>query len=249
MSAYAVIKTGGKQYRVAPDDVIVVEKLADADGAALEEGAEIVFNDVLMIGGDAPVFGAPLVAGAAVTGEILEQRRGDKITIVKRRPRQTYRRKMGHRQSETVVRITGVSADGAARGTKKTKTAKPKSEPKAAEAQAGPRFLDAPDGPADDLSQIGGVGEKLAQKLNDLGIYHFRQIAAFTAEDVAAVDAALNFKGRLEREDWIGQAQELMAGGAPRAAVDKAAKARQKAAQDDASGDDAAQSADADDAS
>lgn len=237
MSAYAVIKTGGKQYRVAPDDVIVVEKLADADGAALEAGSEVVFNDVLMIGGEALAVGAPMVDGAAVTGEVVEQRRGDKLTIVKRRPRNTYRRKMGHRQAETVVRITGVSADGAPPPKKAT------SKAKAAENAAPVRFLDAPEGEPDDLSLIGGVGDALAAKLNGLGVYHFRQIAAFTPEDVARVDAELNFKGRIEREDWIGQAKELMEGGAPRAAVDKAAQDRHNAPQTPATGNDAADDA------
>ncbi len=243
MSAYAVIKTGGKQYRVAPDDVIVVEKLADAEGAALEAGAEVVFSDVLMVGGDALTVGAPLVDGAAVTGEVVEQRRGDKITIVKRRPRNTYRRKMGHRQSETVVRITGVSADGAPTPKKSKSKAKAKPAAPAADEAAAVRFLDAPDGEPDDLSLIGGVGEKLATKLNDLGIFHYRQIAAFTADDVARVDAVLNFKGRIEREDWIGQATELMAGGAPRAAVDKTAQDRHNTDQTPATGNNAADDA------
>ncbi|KAF0172546.1 MAG: 50S ribosomal protein L21 [Hyphomonadaceae bacterium] len=102
---FAVIKTGGKQYRVAKDDVIVVEKLEGDAGKALS------FGDVLLVadGGKVSV-GAPTVAGAKVTGELVEQRRGDKVIVFKKRRRSTYRRKQGHRQSETVVRITGITA-------------------------------------------------------------------------------------------------------------------------------------------
>ena len=100
---FAVIQTGGKQYKVAKDDIIIIEKL---DG---EAGGKITFDDVLMHGaaGDVKV-GAPLVAGASVTGEVLEQRKGDKVIVFKKKRRQNYRRKQGHRQFETVVRITGI---------------------------------------------------------------------------------------------------------------------------------------------
>jgi large subunit ribosomal protein L21 len=102
---FAVIKTGGKQYRVAADDVIVVEKL---EGDA---GAKISFGDVLMLGdgGDVKI-GAPLLSGASVTGELVEQRKGEKIKVFKKRRRNTYRRERGHRQHESVVRITAISA-------------------------------------------------------------------------------------------------------------------------------------------
>jgi large subunit ribosomal protein L21 len=102
---FAVIKTGGKQYRVAKDDLIVVEKL---EGDA---GKGVSFGDVLMVadGGKVSV-GAPTVAGAKVAGEVVEQRRGDKVKVFKKRRRSTYRRTQGHRQYETVVRITGITA-------------------------------------------------------------------------------------------------------------------------------------------
>ncbi len=102
---FAVIKTGGKQYKVAADDVIVVEKLAG------EAGEKAVFGDVLMIGdGEKVTMGAPMLAGAQVVGEIVEQGRADKITIIKKKPRNTYRRKQGHRQPQTVVKITSILA-------------------------------------------------------------------------------------------------------------------------------------------
>ncbi len=100
---FAVIKTGGKQYKVAEDDIIIVEKLE------AEEGKKVTFGDVLMhgSGGDVKV-GEPLVDGASVTGEVIEQRQGKKILVFKKKRRRNYRRKRGHRQLETVVRITGI---------------------------------------------------------------------------------------------------------------------------------------------
>jgi large subunit ribosomal protein L21 len=104
---YAVIKTGGKQYRVQPGDVLVVEKL---DG---DVGASVSFDQVLMVGGDDGVtIGAPVVEGALVHATLVETRRGEKIKIFKKTRRQGYRRTRGHRQSETVLRVTGLEAAG-----------------------------------------------------------------------------------------------------------------------------------------
>ena len=104
---YAVIKTGGKQYRVQPGDTIVVEKL---DGDA---GAELKFDSVLMLGGDKGVtLGAPLIDGAFVGATLVETRKGEKIKIFKKTRRQGYRRTNGHRQLESVLRITGIEGAG-----------------------------------------------------------------------------------------------------------------------------------------
>jgi large subunit ribosomal protein L21 len=104
---YAVIKTGGKQYRVQAGDLLVIEKL---DG---EPGAEIRFDQVLLLGDEAgATVGAPLVDGAAVLGTLVETRKGEKIKIFKKTRRKGYRRTGGHRQPETVVRVTGLSGDG-----------------------------------------------------------------------------------------------------------------------------------------
>lgn len=97
---YAVIKTGGKQYRVASGDVVKIEKLAGE-----EEGKEVVFNEVLALG---DTIGNPLVVGAFVKATVLKQIRDDKIIVFKKKRRQNYRRKNGHRQSITLVKITGV---------------------------------------------------------------------------------------------------------------------------------------------
>jgi large subunit ribosomal protein L21 len=103
---FAVIKTGGKQYRVAADDVIEVEKLAGAPGEIIE------FAEVLVLGGDTTTLGTPTVAGALVAGEVIEQGRGPKIIAFKKRRRKNSRRKRGHRQEYTRVRITEILADG-----------------------------------------------------------------------------------------------------------------------------------------
>lgn len=101
---YAVIKTGGKQYRVAEGDRLRVEKLAGDVGAAIK------FDHVLMLGGDQVSVGQPLVKGAEVSGEILAQDRAKKVVVFKMKRRKRYRRRRGHRQSYTEVRITGISA-------------------------------------------------------------------------------------------------------------------------------------------
>jgi large subunit ribosomal protein L21 len=105
---YAVIKTGGKQYRVSPGDLMVVEKLAG------EPGANVSFGDVLMVGeGDAVVIGAPTVKGASVLATLVETRKGEKIKVFKKIRRQNYRRTGGHRQIETALRVIGITgADG-----------------------------------------------------------------------------------------------------------------------------------------
>jgi large subunit ribosomal protein L21 len=98
---FAVIQTGGKQYKVAKDDVIRVEKLAG------DAGAEIVLDQVLMVGDQ---IGAPVVAGAKVTAQVVAQARGPKLIIFKKRRRQSSRRKNGHRQDITILRITDITA-------------------------------------------------------------------------------------------------------------------------------------------
>ncbi|MBT3553741.1 MAG: 50S ribosomal protein L21 [Rhodospirillaceae bacterium] len=126
---YAVVKTGGKQYRVTPGDVILVEKLLG------EAGGNIKLEDVLMIGedGQAPEIGAPTVAKAAVNCEILDQSRADKVIVFKKKKRKGYRRLNGHRQEQTVLRVLDINGKGAV---------KPKAEDKApakAKAAAKPK--------------------------------------------------------------------------------------------------------------
>jgi large subunit ribosomal protein L21 len=119
---FAVIKTGGKQYRVEPDDKLKVEKVAGNAGEIVQ------FGEVLVVGGDSVTLGAPTVAGASVAAEVLEQGRGPKIIAFKKRRRKNSRRKRGHRQEFTLVRITEILTDGQA----PTKTARPKTARKPA---------------------------------------------------------------------------------------------------------------------
>ncbi len=234
---FAVIKTGGKQYKVAKDDVLIVEKLA------AEAGETIQFNDVLMLGGEGDVtVGSPFVDGAGVQAEVMGATRGPKLINLKRRRRKhSSRRKKGHRQDLTKVKVLDILASGAdASGVKAAlgagsvsvaavAAAAPAEAPakaeKAAKAEAPAaveeapavvgvkpsNLLEAADGEADDLTKISGVGPKLLEKLNANGIYHFRQIAEWTAEEIAYIDVQLSFKGRIERDGWIEQAKQYAA--------------------------------------
>ena len=117
---YAVIRTGGKQYRVSKDDVIEIERLEG------KVGDKVKFDDVLMLGedGKAPKIGAPTVSGASVVAEVVEQSRADKVTVIKFKRRKNYHRTKGHRQHQTVLKITDIAAKAAA-----------KAEPKADKAE------------------------------------------------------------------------------------------------------------------
>jgi large subunit ribosomal protein L21 len=101
---FAVVRTGGKQYKVAKDDVLAIEKVAG------EVGAELKLGEVLLIGGEAVKTGAPLVEGASVTAEILRQGKGEKVVAFKKKRRKNTHRKRGHRQSFTEIKITAISA-------------------------------------------------------------------------------------------------------------------------------------------
>ena len=210
---FAVIKTGGKQDKVAEGDTITVEKL-DA-----EAGKDVTFDTVLMLGnGDDVTVGAPLVDGASVFGEVEEQTRGDKIIIRKKRQRQTYRRTKGHRQHLTVVKITGISADGKKPAKKAAaKKAAPKAEAPAAEAAAPAAKPEVDsrgrianlEGKPDNLKKISGVGPVLEKKLHEAGIYFFWQVAALKEDQIADLEEEMSFPGRITRDEWIKQAEEF----------------------------------------
>ncbi len=212
---YAVIKTGGKQYRVAADQKIQIEKLVGNPGDQVE------FTSVLMVTNGATVdVGAPFVTGATVVGEIASHDRGPHITIFKKRRRKHYRRKNGHRQDLTSVTIREILLGGA-KPSKKAAAPAPKAEaaaPAAAPLMAAP----AADGKSDDISLIGGIGPKMEQGMRELGYNTFASIAAMTEEQVHKAEEHLKQKGRFAREEWIEQAKELMAGKPPRAKSDRA---------------------------
>ncbi len=224
---FAVIKTGGKQYRVEPGDVLKVEKLA------ADAGETVQFNEVLMIGGDAPAVGTPLVDGAGVQAEVIDQARGEKVIhFVKRRRKHGSQRTHGHRQYLTVLRVTDILASGAqdsgvkaaiggagvkpagktAPAAKSPKAAKPAQAP-AAEGVSGEKpanLLDAPrDGKADDLKKLSGLGPKMEAALNAEGVFHYDQIAAWSEAEIAYMDEALSLRGRAEREGWAAQAAAM----------------------------------------
>ena len=199
---FAVIKTGGKQYKVAEGDTIVVEKLN------AEAGKDVVFDTVLMLGEGADVtVGAPVVAGAAVMGEVAEQTRGDKVITRKKRQRQTYRRTIGHKQHLTVVKITGISADGAKKPAKKA--AARKEEAPKAEAAAPAAAAPAAESAADNLKKLTGIGPALEKKLNGAGITTFAQIAALTEAQIAELEEQLSLSGRFAKDGWVEQAKEF----------------------------------------
>ncbi len=214
---FAVLKTGGKQYKVQSGDMLRVEKLA------ADAGETVQFNDILMIGGESPVVGAPMVADAAVQADVVDQIKGDKtINFVKRRRKHSSQRTKGHRQQLTLLRITEILASGAGKsgvkaalgaGSAPAATAAPKAAKapakaaaKAAPAKAAPA---AADKAADDLKKLSGVGPALEKKLVAGGVTSFAQIAAWSPEDVASVDAELALKGKIEKEGWIAQAKDL----------------------------------------
>ena len=229
---FAVLKTGGKQYKVQSGDLLRVEKLA------ADAGETVQFNEILMLGGDAPVVGSPRVDGAAVQAEVIDQIKGPKtINFVKRRRKHSSQRTKGHRQQLTLLRVTDILSSGAdasgikaavgagsvasaapvaaAKPAAKAKAAAPvaAAKPAAPVAAAKPAAKAKAAAPAvagaDDLKQLSGVGPALEKKLHAAGVTSFAQIAAWTDADVAAMDEKLSLKGRIEREGWIAQAKEL----------------------------------------
>ncbi|HRE19892.1 MAG TPA: 50S ribosomal protein L21 [Rhabdaerophilum sp.] len=207
---FAVIKTGGKQYTVAANDVITIERLEG------EAGDVISFTEVLMLGGDKVVVGSPLVAGATVAGELVEQARGPKVISFKKRRRQNSKRKKGHRQHLSLVRITEILTDGKKpSGAKAAKPAKSAAPVAAAAMPAGERD-------EGNLSLIAGIGPTIEKKLRAAGITSWSQIAAWDEAAIAKWDEELALRGRATREEWVVQAKELLAGKPPRAKVDQA---------------------------
>lgn len=207
---FAVIKTGGKQYKVQSGDMLRVEKLA------ADAGETVQFNEVLMLGGDKTVVGAPIIAGAGVQAEVVDLVKADKVIhFVKRRRKHSSQRTKGHRQKLSLIRVTEILETGADKSGVKAAVgagsvsvaavaaAAPKAE-KPAKAAKAPKAA-----AGDDLKKLSGVGPALEKKLIEAGVTSFAQIAAWTEDDVAAMDEKLSFKGRIQREGWIEQAKEL----------------------------------------
>lgn len=192
---YAVIKTGGKQYRVAVGDKLKVESLN------AQEGDKVTLDDVLMIGdGDNLQVGTPTL-DASVEATVLGNGRGEKLRIVKFRRRQNSRTRTGHRQNYTELEITAIGGKGTAKKAAAKKAEAPKKKAAAKKAEG-----------ADDLTRISGVGPVIVGKLEKLDITTFQQVADFTAEDITRIDEELNFKGRIDRDEWVKQAKEFLEG-------------------------------------
>ncbi|HIP79659.1 MAG TPA: 50S ribosomal protein L21 [Kiloniellaceae bacterium] len=156
---FAVIKTGGKQYKVAKDDVIVIEKLEG------EAGAAVSFDSVLMVGEGAETkAGAPFVEGASVAAEVVEQTRGDKVLIFKKKRRKNHRRLNGHRQDLTVVRITDILTDGKKAAAKAKKAAPKADEDSGADAKDAPAKDTAAKAPAKKATAKKATAKKAATK-------------------------------------------------------------------------------------
>jgi large subunit ribosomal protein L21 len=209
---FAVIKTGGKQYKVSRNDVITVEKLV------AEAGDTVAFETVLLVGGETTVIGTPTVKGATVAGSVVEQARGPKVISFFKRRRQNSKRKKGHRQDLTVVRITDIFTNG--EKVDATAKAAPAAAPVAAAkpakaAKAAPKVND------DNISLIDGLSTAMEKKFRAAGGMTLTQIAAWTEADIAKWDAEFKLKGRIAREEWPVQAQELLDGKPPRAKVDQ----------------------------
>ncbi len=214
---FAIVRTGGKQYRVAAGDKIAVEKLPG------EAGDKVSFDDILLAGeGDKPAD----LKGLSVSAEIIAQERGEKVIVFKKRRRHNYRRKQGHRQSLTLLRILAVGDSKAPVAAKKE--AAPKAEKAAAEApkasaKAADTVID-----ASNLSLISGVGPAIEKKLRAAGIESWNDIAAWDDAAIAKWDEELKLGGRAVKEEWVDQAKELLAGKEPRAKADQAEKASGK---------------------
>ena len=211
---FAVLKTGGKQYRVSSGDMLRVEKLA------ADAGEMVQFNEILMIGA---TIGTPMVAGAAVQAEVIDQIKGEKVIhFVKRRRKHGSQRTKGHRQQLTVLRITeiletggdksGVKAAVGAGSVPAVPVAAATPAKKAAPKKAAPAKAAPETAPADDLKKLSGVGPALEKKLNAAGVTTYAQVAGWKKADVAAMDEKLSFKGRIEREGWVAQAAKLASG-------------------------------------
>lgn len=253
---FAVIKTGGKQYKVAANDILKIEKL-DA-----QPGDVVTFDQVLMVSnGDDVTVGVPLVEGASVAAHFVETKKSRTVIIQKKHRRQHFDRRNGHRQRLSTVRIGEILLGGA----KTTLVADERIKARAAALLSSTASVEeAPTKPAnipvakagkpakaevaatteasapkakaskakkseggftDDVTLIGGVGATLGKKLAAAGVTSLTQIAAWTDDDLKKYDEELGLHGRAERDEWVQQAKDLVAGKPPRAKVDQDAAA------------------------
>ncbi|MBN9438717.1 50S ribosomal protein L21 [Bosea sp. (in: a-proteobacteria)] len=215
---FAVIKTGGKQFRVATNDRITIAKLEGNPGDTVAFGSVLMLTD-----GEKSTIGAPFLGDITVAGEIVEQTRGEKVIAFKKRRRQNSKRKRGFRAELTVVRITEILTGGKKPEMKKGEAA-PVALKAGSEAVKGKstKAAKAEGLDASNLSLISGVGPTIEKKLRAAGITSWNDIASWTEADIAKWDEELKLRGRATREEWVEQAKELLAGKPPRAKADQA---------------------------
>ena len=212
---FAIVKSGGKQYRVEKDHTIAVEKLRG------EVGAQVELKDVLLLGAGGAegrtVVGAPMIAEACVRAKIVRQDRLPKITVFKKKRRKNYRRTQGHRQPMTWLRIGDIEApEGMFPAAAEKTNARESKENKAAAPQAEPAAkilavqTTAASEEPDDLKKLPGIGAATERKLNAIGILHYHQITA-AGENLARVLEADPALGKiLQRQDVVKQAAALV---------------------------------------
>lgn len=205
---FAVIKTGGKQYRVVADDVLKIEKVEGDVGQIIQLETVLAYGE-----GDNVNIGAPFISGASVAAEVIEQGKAPTVIAFKKRRRQNSRRTRGHRQLLTTVRISEILTDGAKPSKKAAAKPAAKKEakaeaPKADTAPAAATLFTAPAGEGDDLTTIKGIGPVAAGQLQEQGITTFAQIAALSDADIERIDEAMPFSAD-QIKDWRDQAKEL----------------------------------------
>lgn len=205
---YAVIKTGGKQYRVSEGDILRVEKLS------AEAGDVVAFDEVLMIGGEGDsLVGAPSVDGASVTANVLDIRKDKKIKVFKKRRRQNYRRTKGHRQWIAVISVAEILKPGSKSklDAKPAKIAADETPAAAPAKKAAPKAAAKTEAAGSDaLTELTGVGPAFATKLNEAGVTSFAQIAAWTDADIERLDGEISgLKAKAEKGDWVAEAKKL----------------------------------------
>jgi large subunit ribosomal protein L21 len=229
---YAIVEIAGQQFKVAKDQKIYVNRLAE------DEGADVSFDKVLLAddGGNVTL-GAPAIDGALVGAKVVKHLRGDKVIVFKKKRRKGYKKKNGHRQWLTQLEIVDISLSGKKKESKKedskgTETVKdaPKKEAKSSEkpaksvekpAQAEASDLDvdkilgsigtAKKEDADDLKEINGIGPAYEKRLNEVGIFTYEQISNLKAADrdqLSAIDGITREK--IESEEWVKQAKALL---------------------------------------
>jgi large subunit ribosomal protein L21 len=216
---FAVIKMGGKQYRVAANDVLRIEKVEGKVGDIVQIGQVLAHGE-----GDNVTFGAPFVDGALVTAEVVEQGKNRTVIAFKKRRRQNSRRKIGHRQLLTTVRIDEILTGGAKPSKKAAAKAEAATEAKTGNAEAKPAkaeapkqkkakesaapLFSAPAGEPDDLVVIKGIGPVAAKDLAAEGITTFAQLAGLSDADIETIDSHMPFSADQIR-DWREQAKAL----------------------------------------